>query len=98
MPVAIALAYLSVFVVDSKFGALILANLSSGIDCILLRIVVAGSPIPASTFYVPAAVGIGNNVMGVRSFFCSHVSLQMVNAGCLKAALRKIHIYADTRI
>lgn len=49
--------------VNDKFGALIAADFSSSIYCLLLSGVVAAGTLGSTTFHIPTPVGIVNNMM-----------------------------------
>jgi len=54
---------LPVLVVDVELGALVLADLTPGIDCILLPVEVAAATGRAVFLDVPTAVSVGHNMM-----------------------------------
>lgn len=65
---AVALGDLPVLVVDLQLGALVLADLATGIDGSLFGVVVATGLVGPAPLYVPAAVRVGDNVVGLAAF------------------------------
>ena len=55
----------TVFSVDDQFGPLVTANLATGIDSLSLGVPVAARTLATASFYIPATIGIRNNMMGV---------------------------------
>ena len=53
----------SVHTVDNKFGALISADLSSCVYGLFLGCKMAAGTLSAAAFYIPATLGIVNNMM-----------------------------------
>ncbi|SBW00681.1 exported hypothetical protein [uncultured Desulfovibrio sp.] len=63
VPVAVLVLDLPVLAVDVELGALVLADLTPGIDGILLLVEVAAAAGRAVFLDVPAAVGVGYDMM-----------------------------------
>ena len=53
----------SVHTVNNKFGALVSADLPTGIDGLLFGREMAARSLCAAAFYIPATLGIVNNMM-----------------------------------
>ena len=53
----------SVHTVNNEFGALISADLSSCVYGLFLRCKMAAGTLSATTFHIPTAIGIVNNMM-----------------------------------
>lgn len=69
---AIALRDFSIFVMNPELSALASTYLATAVDRGLLCIVMARSPLGASTFYIPTTIGIWHNMVGVRPSFLRH--------------------------
>ena len=64
----VASADLPILVVDPQFGILIPANLSTSLNRVLLGMVMAAGATGSTTFNVPAALRIRDDMMGLGSF------------------------------
>ena len=53
---------------NDKLGALVSTNLSSSIYCLFLSGIVATGALSSATFYVPATIGIVNDMMRRTSY------------------------------
>jgi len=63
IPVAVLILDLPVLAVDVEFDALVLADLATGIDGILLLVEVAAATSRAVFFDIPTAVSVGHDMM-----------------------------------
>ena len=63
--VAVGALNFAVLSVDDQFGPLVTANLATGIDSLGLGVPVAAGTLTTASFYIPATIGIRNNMMGV---------------------------------
>lgn len=65
---AVTAADSAILIVDTQFGVLVTADFSAIIDRLLLSSMVTARSIRAAALYVPATIGVGDNMVGIRSF------------------------------
>lgn len=63
--VAVGALDFAVLSMDDQFGSLVTADLATGIDRLSLGVPVATRTLATASFYIPATIGIRNNMMGV---------------------------------
>jgi hypothetical protein len=75
----VALPNSTVLVMNPELGALVLTDLSAGINCVLLGIVMTRRPSGAAFLYIPSTFWVGKDMVGLRSSFCVHkVSVRLL--------------------
>ena len=63
--VAVGTLGFAVSSVDNQFSSLVTADLTTGINRLSLGVPVAARTLATASFYIPATIGIRNNMMGV---------------------------------
>jgi hypothetical protein len=75
--VTVAAADAAVQIVNTQFGALVATHFPTLIDSLLLGFVMAAGALATTPLYIPAAIGVMNDVMGWWTFSWFHGSSKM---------------------